>query len=478
MVHSPPSLFATLPLELITEILSYCSNQCIEIHSDTSRTALQSCQVLAGGELVLLAQTCHWVRRVVRSTPTLWNTIIVDLRCFRDLPEEDLISDPRSEYNWMLSLLNQVLGRGRNSPRRIELYSPYGLHPRHFIQILTLWAAHWHNIRFSMNNDMLDLLQGVSFPSLKSLSLQLPYKRRAARAHSAIRQPGYSLDFLSTQYAPRLSFLSIFGALPSIDDLAPLLSTFVCSLRYADMPFILKIVPHLTSAAGLDLAVLSSFNHDVRKVLHSDGALFHRRVTSTLGKLSITQISHHSTWDSDGNAVGVILDSLALPELSSFRISASRTPVVWPHVSGLAFLQRSGQSLTSLDLVTVCLSTAQLLAVLGAVPLLTSLYIRDNADSDVPALVTDDLFVAVKLHQPALVPALSGLSIGSRAAFTTSALMQLLQHRQEAQLVVVLYWLAGYGTASFQEDVEKSLDEWDDQMQKREAQGPDPGGHI
>ncbi|KAJ7458616.1 hypothetical protein FB451DRAFT_1273613 [Mycena latifolia] len=408
-----------LPTEILAEIFHICAAQDskssnkepIPAHLWES-AAKRELRRVAGGDLVVLAQVCVGWRRVVLGTPTLWSTIMLDLRCW---------ANP------------------------VDTYRAFRLHQT-MVQLLRRALTLAEEVPLTIQN--LSDVRG-NLPLLETLTLQGLNEDPEILAEVA----QYFSD------APRLRRLEYCGPLGVVARL-PLQQLQSCgygAVYHDDLPALLSTMGALSSAEEMHVEINLAAVH---RALPLDLV----PVVSSIGEFELESMEDYG--EDSRDALGALFAALTFPQMHQLKLFGMRDvypygPLFWPHSAALSLFQRSGshQTLRSLAIPDVVIAEAELLELLKELPGLVYVFVSDHPPLD-PApespphlVITDTLLKALTptLDRPAecILPRLEIVDFRTLGRFTDDALRAFIRDRlnwrgRQAGLECAVLWLQGY----------------------------------
>ncbi|KAJ7465695.1 hypothetical protein FB451DRAFT_1262194 [Mycena latifolia] len=443
-----------LPTEILAEIFHICAAQNSKSSSKEpipahlwESVAKRELRRVAGGDLVVLAQVCVGWRRVVLGTPTLWSTIMLDLRCW---------ANPVDTYRafrlhqTMVQLLRRALTLAEEVPLTIQVKGS-GACDSSALQILAQTAPRWRAASFTLDCADLKNLSDVrgNLPLLETLTLQGLNEDPEILAEVA----QYFSD------APRLRRLEYCGPLGVVARL-PLQQLQSCgygAVYHDDLPALLSTMGALSSAEEMHVEVNLAAVH---RALPLDLV----PVVSSIGEFELESMEDYG--EDSRDALGALFAALTFPQMHQLKLFGMRDvypygPLFWPHSAALSLFQRSGshQALRSLAIPDVVIAEAELLELLKELPGLVYVFVSDHPPLD-PApgspphlVVTDTLLKALTptLDRPAecILPRLEIVDFRTLGRFTDDALRAFIRDRlnwrgRQAGFECAVLWLQGY----------------------------------
>ncbi|KAK7057993.1 hypothetical protein R3P38DRAFT_1191200 [Favolaschia claudopus] len=427
----------TLPPEILSHIFIFYHNVEVsydpDFDEDSDQSAVRALRGLAGGDLRNLAEVCYLWRAVVKSTPALWTSIVIDMRSWETV-------EPVKSLLRAYQLLDKALRRGGALPVDVEAVVPR-CHP--LVLVALAWfSPRWRSATLHIDSAIAVHLEQVQhcLPLLEELRLRLINE-------DTLGAPENIAKYFSD--APKLKVLDYCGPIDALQHL-PMeqLSRFSCSmLGPEDILPLTSLLPRLPDSVVHAHLDLDAFDDDEPLGLPL--------VESSLQELSISATSptglglgHLSQ-----RVLGEILGALKLPSLVHLYLSCALQqgkPVLWPHPQGLAFLQRAkydGHSLLeTLHLHNVVITEEELVQCLGQLPELRDLYVTDHPavealPNNTPhILITDTLLQRLSPNpddiRNSLVPMLAFVQFKTVGQFSDPVLLQFIETRVGA----VAHW--------------------------------------
>ncbi|KAF5337596.1 hypothetical protein D9758_014935 [Tetrapyrgos nigripes] len=295
-----------------------------------------------------LSQVCAKWRKLVLSTPSLWSSLYVDAECSR--PDEHV-----------KALVDLYLQRSKHHPLhlRLSMLRETSL-ASDVLKSISAHSARWRSLSLKIRPI---LLKEDNFPSVKS---NLPSLTRL-RIWQLRLQPNAG-SFEVFRIAPMLKDIAI-SANPWISIPLPLgpdiwLTFHSCDVRDAFQYLTMRA----TEVRDLTFSECTNFP-DV-----PDNVTLHNLHTLTIAV-------HYKSPN-----LSFFLDSLILPSLTKLRLSLAKghEPVFfeYTHDSMTSFLNRSGCSITSLELTNLRILDGDVLSLIRILPSLTSLTMHGNMEGE------------------------------------------------------------------------------------------------
>nr|GAT46397.1 predicted protein [Mycena chlorophos] len=313
--------------------------------------------------LLRLAAVCSRWRSIVYATPALWQRLTIDLPYTREFWNK-----LQGKYLPAISRTLRLSGQCTLSVEyRQNLDGPVFVHPE-IVHLLEKSAPRWRHLHLSLNVRPAKLAKSLlcqgQLSSLRTASIFLFYPGPAESLSMDLFGPSPALQHLELCWQGGIHIEPFpWNGLKSLR-IRP-----GDSAAAADMLTLLSAVPNTTR----DLHVTMDF-------YLCENALQHHR-TSHVRSLDV-RITRHSLLRS-------VLTGLTLPNLHSLRLTAEVSSIPLDTDAFLSFCQRSslGDTLTSLDITSVPISSDDALRCLEVLHALESLAVADHPVHD-----EDDLF--------------------------------------------------------------------------------------
>ncbi|KAJ6580811.1 hypothetical protein B0H19DRAFT_1112475 [Mycena capillaripes] len=385
-----------LPSEILIHVFLLCTPVTMALNSEDYAAEIKR---LAHYDLLQLAHVCaHW-HALALGTPALWRELDMDL------------------FFWsqkMLPFVQKVLERSASSPLQVRLGAPDAVTvDSSLLELIAQHCSRWKAALFYMDF--------AFYTSFSSIHGHLPLLECAHLA--GLVEPDDSAQAIATaavelfSIAPRLVDVTYAGPAKALQSLP---WTQLKRFEYLDV--------HSFEISDA-LSVLQYFPPGMEFVLRRMRMLFpsgllSEEPTPTQRASDLTELTVEFASHSAG-AIANILRRLILPclvhlEVMSVDYKDSHHPITWDHPAFQAFCLRSGchKTLTTLYLLHVALSPAELLDCLAGLTVLEALVVADHpavADKPEHVLLTDDVLrrLAVleaedsrQMHTPRLLPKL------------------------------------------------------------------------
>ncbi|KAJ7062020.1 hypothetical protein C8F01DRAFT_122566 [Mycena amicta] len=371
-----------LPMEILLKIFALCNQESTFSSDFTSWSRLtpnEHMEQLARYDLLRLSRVCCVWRTAIMGTPSLWAAIQVNLA-------EWLLPSVARRLN---PLLSAAVVRSGNCPLQLKLRATGQFYEMPSLELLVQCSSRWQSLTIWINSG--------AFRHLASLEIKLPLLK-SLEIHG---------DFLNE--------LQIFGDAPHLSEVTLRRSGSVQPprlpwnqlrvLNYEDGNAIeLGAFFTLVSTCG-NLRAVDIMNLDISGLHTTPRGL--RQIHSALESFSITLRNTRDLLPVRSTALlGEVIDALILPRLTNLSLRMkSRRPLLWIETQFRALLARSScnNTLISLALHGIIITTQQLLVALSATPNLENLYVADlPRDLDIPdphELDTDFVVVTDELLQ-------------------------------------------------------------------------------
>ncbi|KAJ7799988.1 hypothetical protein B0H14DRAFT_2901544 [Mycena olivaceomarginata] len=403
---------------------------------------------VANADLLRIAQVCPRWHKLAMETPSLWSSIGLHLKLWRDV---------RSRGR-MVTVLESSLERGGNFPLDlgINIRGLSGPNALWLIPLLTQYSRRWRALSLSMDLATASHYEPTSFGMLSTIQGRLPLLETL---HLNMQHlPETIVEGVASYFAatPRLTRIQYYGRLAAFSKL-PLkqLELFAYfDVRPQDLNGLISTMSRFSKAKCDCQIRVSVADGDFLPAIDLPPVISNVAVLQLCG----TRIFEPSQAQS---MLTEFITRLTLPSLVTLQIvyhGDQWFPLTWPHREFLALAHRSlfHAHLKHLSLVSVHITEAKLLEALSGLPVLQHLAISDHRCLDERGeevvLVTNSLLERLTwtTQFTCLVPDLSFLETHTLLQFEDSVYRDLVLSRlkpgrnAEGPFEVNLWWYEEY----------------------------------